>query len=55
VESRRGKVKSSVDMRGRNTPPVGLDSVPWTDENVYITKGTLAATCPLSKQTDFTK
>lgn len=55
VESRRGKVKAKVDMRGRNKPPKGLVYVPWFDENVYINKVTLDATCPLSKQTDFKK
>ncbi len=55
VELRRGKVKARVDMRGRNKPPVGLVYVPWFDENVYINKVTLDATCPLSKQTDFKK
>lgn len=55
VESRRGKVKARVDMRGRNKPPRGLVYVPWFDENVYINKVTLDATCPLSKQTDFKK
>lgn len=55
VESRRGKVKARVDMRGRNKPPVGLVYVPWFDENVYINKVTLDATCSLSKQTDFKK
>lgn len=55
VESRRGKVKAKVDMRGRNVPPVGLVYVPWFDENVYINKVTLDATCPLSKETDFKK
>lgn len=55
VESRRGKVKARIDMRGRNVPPLGLVYVPWFDENVYINKVTLDATCPLSKQTDFKK
>lgn len=55
VESRRGKVKARVDMRGRNQPPIGLVYVPWFDENVFINKVTLDATCPLSKQTDFKK
>lgn len=55
VESRRGKVKARVDLRGRNKPPRGLVYVPWFDENVYINKVTLDATCPLSKQTDFKK
>ncbi|MEE6548735.1 hypothetical protein, partial [Campylobacter jejuni] len=39
----------------RSNPPVGLVYVPWFDENVYINKVTLDATCPLSKQTDFKK
>ncbi|MDH5682827.1 MAG: molybdopterin-dependent oxidoreductase, partial [Spirochaetota bacterium] len=55
IESRRGKVKARVDMKGRNTPPVGLVYVPWFDENVFINKVTLDATCPISKQTDFKK
>ncbi len=55
VESRRGKVKARIDLRGRNKPPVGLVYVPWFDENVYINKVTLDATCPLSKETDFKK
>ncbi|WP_104722501.1 nitrate reductase catalytic subunit NapA [Helicobacter mesocricetorum] len=55
VESRRGKVKARVDMRGRNRPPVGLVYVPWFDEKVYINKVCLDATCPISKQTDFKK
>ncbi|MDD6056400.1 MAG: nitrate reductase catalytic subunit NapA [Helicobacteraceae bacterium] len=55
VESRRGKVKARVDMRGRNRPPKGLVYVPWFDENVYINKVCLDATCPISKQTDFKK
>ncbi|MBZ7986966.1 periplasmic nitrate reductase subunit alpha [Campylobacter canadensis] len=55
VESRRGKVKARIDMRGRNKPPRGLVYVPWFDENVYINKVTLDATCPISKQTDYKK
>lgn len=55
VESRRGKVKARVDMRGRNRPPLGLVYVPWFDEKVYINKVCLDATCPISKQTDFKK
>ena len=55
VESRRGKVKARVELRGRNKPPRGLVYVPWFDEKVYINKVTLDATCPLSKQTDFKK
>ncbi|PSM52065.1 periplasmic nitrate reductase NapAB, large subunit [Campylobacter blaseri] len=55
VESRRGKVKAKIDTRGRNKPPRGLVYVPWFDENVFINKVCLDATCPLSKQTDFKK
>ena len=55
IESRRGKIKVKVDMRGRNKPPVGLIYVPWFDENVFINKVTLDATCPLSGETDFKK
>ncbi|WP_304382824.1 molybdopterin dinucleotide binding domain-containing protein, partial [uncultured Helicobacter sp.] len=55
VESRRGKVKAKLDLRGRNRPPKGLIYVPWFDENVFINKVCLDATCPLSKQTDFKK
>ncbi|WP_104706238.1 periplasmic nitrate reductase subunit alpha [Helicobacter bizzozeronii] len=55
IESRRGSVKARVDMRGRNKPPVGLVYVPWFDENVFINKVCLDATCPISKQTDYKK
>lgn len=55
VESRRGKVKARIEINGRNRPPKGLVYVPWFDENVYINKVCLDATCPLSKQTDFKK
>lgn len=55
LESRRGKVKARVELRGRNKPPRGLVYVPWFDENVLINKVCLDATCPISKQTDFKK
>ncbi|MBF0463501.1 MAG: nitrate reductase catalytic subunit NapA [Nitrospirae bacterium] len=55
IESRRGKVKARVETRGRNSMPEGIVFVPWFDENVFINKVTLDATCPLSKQTDFKK
>ncbi|BDQ28488.1 periplasmic nitrate reductase subunit alpha [Helicobacter ailurogastricus] len=55
IESRRGSVKARVDMRGRNKPPMGLVYVPWFDENVFINKVCLDATCPISKQTDYKK
>ncbi len=55
LESRRGKVKTHVETRGRNRPPKGLVYVPWFDEKVFINKVLLDATCPMSKQTDFKK
>jgi len=55
VESRRGKVKVRVDLRGRNRTPEGLVYVPFFDEKVYINKVCLDATCPLSGETDFKK
>lgn len=55
IESRRGKVKARIDVRGRNKPPRGLIYVPWFDENVLINKVCLDSTCPISKQTDFKK
>jgi nitrate reductase NapA len=55
VESRRGKVKAHLDLRGRNRCPKGLVYVPWFDEKVFINKVCLDATCPISKQTDYKK
>ncbi|MDX8379346.1 MAG: nitrate reductase catalytic subunit NapA [Gallionella sp.] len=55
IESRRGKVKGTVETAGRNRPPKGAVFVPWFDEGVFINKVTLDATCPISKQTDFKK
>jgi len=55
VESRRGEMKSRIETRGRNRPPVGLVFVPWFDARQLINKLTLDATDPLSKQTDFKK
>ena len=55
VESRRGKVKARIDLRGRNKTPSGLVYVPFFDENVYINKVCLDATCPISKETDYKK
>lgn len=55
LSSRRGSIKARVDIKGRNAPPPGLVYVPWFDENVFINKLTLDATCPLSKQTDYKK
>ncbi len=55
IESRRGKVKAHLELRGRNRCPKGLIYVPWFDEKVFINKVCLDATCPISKQTDFKK
>lgn len=55
IESRRGRVKATVETTGRNRPPRGLVFVPWFDEGVFINKVTLDSTCPISKQTDFKK
>jgi nitrate reductase NapA len=55
VESRRGEMKSRIETRGRNRPPVGLVFVPWFDARQLINKITLDATDPLSKQTDYKK
>jgi len=55
VISRRGEVRTRVETRGRNRPPVGLVFMPWFDASRLINKVTLDATDPLSKQTDFKK
>ena len=55
VESRRGRVKTHVETRGRNRMPKGSVYVPWFDEKVLINKVTLDATCPISKETDYKK
>lgn len=55
LESRRGKVKARIETKRRNRMPQGLVFVPWFDENVFINKVCLDATCPISKQTDFKK
>jgi len=55
ISTRRGRMLSRVETRGRNKPPRGLVFVPWFDEHQLINKLTLDATCPLSKQTDFKK
>lgn len=55
VISRRGEMKSRVETRGRNKPPIGLVFVPWFDASRLINKVTLDATDPISKQTDFKK
>jgi len=55
VTSRRGEIRTRVETRGRNKPPVGLVFVPWFDASQLINKVTLDATDPISKQTDFKK
>ncbi len=55
VESRRGRVKSRLNTRGRNRMPEGMIFIPFFDERVLINKVTLDATCPMSKETDFKK
>ena len=55
IESRRGKVRARVELRGRNRVPRGLVYVPWFDEGVFINKVTLDATCPISSEIDFKK
>ncbi|SLN62724.1 periplasmic nitrate reductase subunit alpha [Oceanibacterium hippocampi] len=55
VISRRGRMQTRVEMRGRNRPPRGLVFVPWFDASQLINKVTLDATDPISKQTDYKK
>ncbi|SEA53518.1 periplasmic nitrate reductase subunit alpha [Variovorax sp. YR216] len=55
IASRRGKMRTRVETRGRNMPPQGLVFVPWFDASQLINKVTLDATCPISLQTDFKK
>ncbi|MCW8916372.1 MAG: nitrate reductase catalytic subunit NapA [Magnetovibrio sp.] len=55
VQSRRGEVKTRVETRGRNKPPMGLVYMPWFDAGQLVNKLTLDATDPLSKETDFKK
>jgi len=55
IESRRGRVKARIEVRGRNVMPKGSIMVPFFDERVLINKVCLDATCPISKETDFKK
>ncbi|MOA33223.1 Periplasmic nitrate reductase precursor [compost metagenome] len=55
IVSRRGEIRSRVDIRGRNRMPPGVIFVPWFDASQLINKVTLDATDPISKQTDFKK
>jgi len=55
VISRRGEIRSRVEIRGRNRMPEGVIFVPWFDASQLINQVTLDATDPISKQTDFKK
>ncbi|ABF10931.1 nitrate reductase (cytochrome) [Cupriavidus metallidurans] len=55
VVSRRGRMRTRIETRGRDAPPRGLVFVPWFDASQLINKVTLDATCPISLQTDFKK
>lgn len=55
IVSRRGDIRTRVEMRGRNRMPPGVVFVPWFDASQLINKVTLDATDPISKQTDFKK
>jgi nitrate reductase NapA len=55
VVSRRGEIRSRVEIRGRNRMPEGVIFVPWFDASELINQVTLDATDPISKQTDFKK
>ena len=55
IVSRRGKVATRVETRGRNRPPKGLVFMAWFDASRLVNKVTLDATDPLSKQTDYKK
>ena len=55
LESRRGRMRTRVETRGRNKPPRGMVFVPWFDASQLINKATLDQTDPISKQTDFKK
>ena len=55
VVSRRGEIRTRIEIRGRNLPPPGLVFVAWFDASQLINKVTLDATDPISKQTDYKK
>jgi nitrate reductase NapA len=55
VVSRRGSIRSRVEVRGRNRMPPGVVFVPWFDASQLINQVTLDATDPISKQTDYKK
>ncbi|MBB5696376.1 periplasmic nitrate reductase subunit alpha [Muricoccus pecuniae] len=55
IVSRRGEIRSRVEIRGRNRMPRGVVFVPFFDASQLINKVTLDATDPISKQTDYKK
>jgi len=55
VASRRGEIRTRLEIRGRNRVPRGVVFVPFFDASQLINKVTLDATDPISKQTDFKK
>ncbi|WP_298442436.1 nitrate reductase catalytic subunit NapA [uncultured Ferrimonas sp.] len=55
VSSPRGEVRTRVETKGRNKPPVGLIFMPFFDARALVNKLILDATDPLSKETDFKK
>ena len=55
IVSRRGRMRTRVETRGRDKPPRGLVFVPWFDASQLVNKVTLDATDPISLQTDFKK
>jgi nitrate reductase NapA len=55
IVSRRGRMRTHVETRGRDKPPRGLVFGPWFDASQLINKVTLDATDPISLQTDFKK
>lgn len=55
IISRRGKMRTRLETRGRDKPPRGLVFVPWFDAGQLINKVTLDTTDPISFQTDFKK
>ncbi|WP_028115508.1 nitrate reductase catalytic subunit NapA [Ferrimonas senticii] len=55
ITSRRGSVKTQVDLKGRNKPPQGLVYMAFFDASRLVNKLLIDATDPISKETDFKK
>ena len=49
------RIRTRIETKGRNKPPLGLVFIPFFDESQLVNKLTLDATCPISKETDFKK